>query len=232
MEKWVLAVGYSKEKFNETQREWLKYGVFIRMAADMQEGIRELSKKHDYLLLAIFSDSPDYLSLLKIMRSLTKAPILVMKHCYDGVEKIAAIEAGADEYIEWPDSIEEAVASGRALIRRYTELNQQDNKTQNVLVLKELFISADYRKVFINAQEVQFPRREFDLFYLLASAPGRVYTPEQLYREVWGDDYIPSDGSLHSCVKRIRRKLETIPQNPCSIQTMRGVGYCFIQETA
>lgn len=232
MERWVMAVGYDRNQFNKTQQEWLKYGVFIRMEATMPAAIQELSKNSDYLLVAIFSDGTEYFTPLKVIRGLTKAPILILKHQYVGAEKVAAIEAGADEYIEWPDSVEESVASGRALIRRYTELNQQDIRTQNVLVRRELFISADYRKVFINTQEVQFPRREFDLFYLLASAPGRIFTPEQLYREVWGDDYIPSDGSLHSCVKRIRRKLETIPQNPCSIQTMRGVGYCFIQETA
>lgn len=129
---------------------------------------------NDYLLVAIFSKDTDYLAQVKIVRSLTKAPILILKQLYDGMEKVAAIEAGADEYIQWPDTVEESVASGRALIRRCTGLNQQDIKTLNVLACGELFISADYRKVFINAQEVQFPRREFDLFYLLASAPGRV----------------------------------------------------------
>ena len=166
MERWVMAVGHDRNQFNKTQQEWLKYGVFIRMEATMPAAIQELSKNSDYLLVAIFSNDTEYLAPLKAIRDLTKAPILILKHHYVGTEKVAAIEAGADEYIEWPDSVEESVASGRALIRRYTELNQQDNRPQNVLVRKELFISADYRKVFINAQEVQFPRREFDLFYL------------------------------------------------------------------
>ena len=214
MERWVLAVGYDKKQFNGTQREWLQYGVFIRMEADISEAIRELSGNSDYLLVAIFSDNTDYLALLKIMRELTQVPVLILKHQYDGAEKVAAIEAGADEYIQWPDTIQESVASGRALIRRYTELNQSEGKPLNILARGGMFISIDYHKVFIDTQEVQFPRREFDLFYLLASAPERVFTHEQLCREVWGDEYVPSNGSLHSCVKRIRRKLEAIPQNP------------------
>ena len=229
MERWVLAVGYDIEKFNETQREWLKYGIFIRMAAYMQEGICELSKKHDYLLLAIFSDSSDYLPPLKIMRSLTKAPILVMKHRYDGAEKIAAIEAGADEYIQWPDTIQESVASGRALLRRYTELNQQDNGQLNILSRGCIFISVDYRKIFASGQELVLPRREFDLFYLLASNPGRVFTQGQLYEQIWHGDYVPTENSLHSCLRRIRRKLESA-QASCTIQNVRGVGYCFQQD--
>ena len=229
MERWVLAVGYDKDKFNDAQRECLKYGVFIRLTSDIPEALVELSKEHNYLLVAIFSDNMDYLSALYLIRGLTKAPVLILKHQYDGDEKIAAIEAGADEYIEWPDTIQESIASARALIRRYTELNRQDNGKLNILTQGCIFISIDFHKVFVNAQEVPLPRREFDLFYLLAANPGRVFTQEQLYQQIWGYDYIPTENSLHSCIRRIRRKLECV-KAPCSIQNMRGVGYCFLQD--
>lgn len=147
----------------------------------------------------------------------------------DGEEKITAIDAGADEYIQWPDTIQEGVASVRALIRRYTELNRQDDGRLTILSRGCIFISVDYRKVFVNAQEIQLPRREFDLFYLLASNPGRVFTQEQLYQQIWGYDYVPTENSLHSCLRRIRRKLEDV-KAPCSIQNMRGVDYCFLRE--
>ena len=229
MEKWILAVGYDKEKFAETQAEWLKYRVLIRMESTLPEAIRELSKKNHYLLVAIFSDNTDYLIPLKIIRGLTKVPILIMKHRYDGAEKIAAIEAGADEFIQWPDTIKESVASGRALIRRYTESNQSEDEPPNIFSNGDVFISVDYHKVFINTEEVPFPRYEFDLFYLLASNPDRVFKPEQLYRAVWGTDYIPTENSLHSCIRRIRRKLDNLVESPCQIQNVRGVGYYFSQ---
>lgn len=230
MEKWVLAIGYDNEKFNDTQREWLKYGVFIYMAADMADGIQELSKEHDYLLVAVFSENDSYLAYLKLMRGLTKTPIIVFKRNYDGLEKVAAIEAGADEYLQWPDRVQEAVASGHALIRRYVELNQRDDgRPLEILSRGCIFISVDYHKVFVNAQEVELPRREFDLFYLLASNPGRVFTQKQLYEQIWNGDYIPTENSLHSCLRRIRRKLEAV-KAPCAIQNVRGVGYCFQQD--
>ena len=229
MERWVLAVGYDKDKFNDAQRECLKYGVFIRLTVDLQEALAELSREHNYLLVAIFSDNMNYLSSLPLIRGMTKAPVLILKHLYDGEEKITAIDAGADEYIEWPDTIQEGVASVRALIRRYTELNQQGDGKPNIFSRGCIFISMDYRKVFVNAQNLKLPRREFDLFYLLSSNPGRVFTQEQLYQQVWGCDYVPTENSLHSCLRRIRRKLETV-KAPCSIQNMRGVGYCFLQE--
>lgn len=182
MEKWVLAIGYDKEKFNEAQRESLKYSILIRMAPDLSAAAAWLAKQNNFLLAVLFLDASDFLPPLKILRSLTKAPILVMRHRYDGAEKVAAIEAGADEYIQWPDTIPEGVASCRALIRRYTELNRQDDKQLNILSRGSIFISVDYHKVFINTQEVVFPRREFDLFYLVASNPGRVFTQEQLMK--------------------------------------------------
>ena len=229
MERWVLAVGYDKDKFNDAQRECLKYGVFIRLTSDIPEALVELSKEHNYLLVAIFSDNIDYLSALHLIRGLTKAPLLILKHQYNGEEKITVIDAGADEYIQWPETIQEGVTSARALIRRYTELNRQDDGRLTILSRGCVFISVDYRKVFVNAQEIQLPRREFDLFYLLAANPGRVFTQEQLYQQIWGYDYVPTENSLHSCLRRIRRKLEDV-KAPCSIQNMRGVGYCFLQE--
>lgn len=229
MEKWVLAVGYDKEKFNDAQRETLKYGIFIRMAADPSAAMAELANQNNFLLVILFSDGPDFLNPVKILRSLTKAPILVMRHRYEGTEKVAAIEAGADEYIQWPDTIPEGVASCRALIRRYTELNRQEQRQLNILSRGSIFISVNYHKVFINAQEVELPRREFALFYLLASNPGRVFTQEQLYEQIWNGEYVPTENSLHSCLRRIRRKLEAAGAS-CTIQNMRGVGYCFLQD--
>lgn len=229
MEKWVLTVGYDKEKFNDAQRESLPYGIFIRMAADMSEAITLLSKNNRFLLVIIFSDGPDYLNPLKTIRSLTKAPILLLRHRYDGAEKVAAIAAGADEYIQWPDTIQEGVASCQALIRRYTELNRRVEK-QNFLLCNSVFISLDYRKVFINSNEIELPRREFDLFYILSSAPDRVFTYEQLSKKVWGSDYVPTENSLHSCVHRIRKKLEKIPGVTCYIRNIRGIGYSFKQK--
>lgn len=229
MEKWVLTVGCSTEKFNDMQCESLQYGIFVRMAADTSEAVALLSKGNNFLLVIIFSDDPDYLNPLKTLRCLTKAPILMLRHRYDGTEKIAAIAAGADEYIQWPDTIEEGVASCRALIRRYTELNRRAEK-QNILLCNNVFISLDYRKVFINALEIELPRREFDLFYVLSSAPDRVFTYEQLSKKVWGSEYVPTENSLHSCVHRIRKKLESIPEANCCIKNIRGIGYSFKQK--
>lgn len=231
MERWVLAVGNDLKQFNEAQQEWLEYGLFMHLVTSLQEAIKELMNNKKYLLVAIFSNQYDYLPSLKIIRELTKAPIIVITHQYDGGEKIAAIDAGADEYIQCPDTICECIASARALIRRYTELNQVQASPLNIVLRGDVFISLDYRKVFIHAKEIELPRREFDLFLLLVSNPDRVFSSEQLYQLVWGDEYVPTEYGLYSCVRRIRSKLKAIPETSCNIVNKRGVGYSFSQKT-
>lgn len=225
MERWILAVGYSKERFNAAQRECLNYGVFIRMATDFAEGINELAKQNDYLLIAIFSDTSDYLSHLKILRGMTKAPILVMKHQYDGVEKIAAIEAGADEYIQWPDTIQEGVASARALIRRYTRLNLESGPL-TTLAYGDIFLCVEYHKAFICGREATFTRQEFEFLRLLLSGIGRAFTHEHICEAVCGVEYSErSSNALWCLVSKVRGKVAALGGDNKVIQTVRDVGY-------
>lgn len=211
--------------------EWQKDGIFIRTVSGIGEAAGELTGDADYLLVIIFSDGQEYLSSLKIIRGLTKAPVLVVARRYDSAEKTAAIRARADEYIKWSDNcLEETIASGLALIRRYTELNQTKQQKFHTISRGILFIHVDHHKVFIHSREMEFPRYEFKLLCMLASSPGRVFTKEQLYRDVWGGDYLHDAGyGLHSCLKRIRRKLEKADCTSCRIENIRGVGYRFMQ---
>lgn len=226
MERWMLAVGYDIEQFNETQRECLNYGVFIRMVADSSEAIRELTKNRYYLLVAIFSDTQDYLSALKIIHGLTKAPILVMKHQYDGAEKIAAIEAGADEYIQWPDTIQEGLASARALIRRYTKMNQVESDPLTTLTYGDIFLCVEYHKVFICGREAIFTRQEFEFLRLLLSGIGRAFTHDQICEAVWGVEYSErSSNALWCLVSKVRGKIAALGGDNKVIQTVRDVGY-------
>ena len=116
MERWILMLHHEVPELTDLQDEWQKEGIFVRNVSDVNDAAGELSGNTDYLLIIIFSDGQQYLSPLKIIRGLTKAPILVLDRQYDSREKTAAIKAGADEYIKWSDSyLEETVASGFAL---------------------------------------------------------------------------------------------------------------------
>lgn len=113
MDRWILVLCHEKPKLDNLQKEWQKNGIFVHIVSDVVEAADELLRNTGYLLVAIFSDGQEYFSLLKIIRELTKAPILVVSRHYSSTEKTAALKAGADEYIRWSDSyLEETIASG------------------------------------------------------------------------------------------------------------------------
>ena len=124
MERKILILCQERPQLSDLRREWQKDGIFARIVSGVGEVACELSRNTDYLLVIIFSDGQEYLTSLKLTRGLTNAPIMVLNRQYDSAEKIAAIKAGADEYIKWSDSyVEEIFASSYALIRLIRSLS-------------------------------------------------------------------------------------------------------------
>lgn len=228
MENWILAVNNNHNNFEVTQKEWLRHHVFIKMVKSMQEALKLLVNT-DFLLIVIVADNiVEYLPHLKLMRDMKPIPILVISSKYNASEKLEAIQLGADEYIAYPSTDEEVVASGKALIRRYTVLNHQAEKPLTIITYHDIFMCVEYRKLFLKGKEIELTRKEFDLLHLLLSSIGRVYTHEQIYRHVWVDetDNVSADHAVWGMVSRVRKKLRSAPDTLDYIKTVRDVGYC------
>ena len=227
MGNWILAVNNNLNNLEETLQEWLKYHVSIKMVRSMPEALKLLAKT-DFLLVVIITDGIEYLPHLKLMRDMKPMPILVLSPKYNASEKLEALQIGADEYLAYPSTVEEAVASGRALIRRYTVLNHQAEMPLTVITHHEIFMCVEYRKLLLKGNEIELTRKEFDLLHLLLSSIGRVYTHEQIFRYVWGDEInsVSENYAVWSLVKRIRQKLRSVPDTFEYIKSIRDVGYC------
>ncbi|MEN3006020.1 response regulator transcription factor [Dehalobacterium formicoaceticum] len=227
MENWILRVDNNLNNFEATQKEWLKYHVLIKMVRSMPEALKLLTKT-DFLLVVIIADGIEYLPHLKHMRDMKSMPILVLSSKYNASEKLEAIQLGADEYLAYPSTIEEGIASGRALIRRYTVLNHQAERPLTIITYHEIFICVEYRKFFVKSEEIILTRKEFDILYLLFSSIGRVYTHEQIYKYVWRDemDSVAENYAVWCLVARVRKKLRSVPNTFEYIKTIRDVGYC------
>lgn len=228
MGNWILAVNNNHNNFEVTQKEWLRHHVFIKMVKSMQEALKLLVNT-DFLLIVIVADNiVEYLPHLKLMRDMKPIPILVISSKYNASEKVEAIQLGADEYIAYPSTDEEVVASGKALIRRYTVLNHQAEKPLTIITYHDIFMCVEYRKLFLKGKEIELTRKEFDLLHLLLSSIGRVYTHEQIYRHVWVDetDNVSADHAVWGMVSRVRKKLRSAPDTLDYIKTVRDVGYC------
>ena len=221
-----MAVYDNFDNFEETQKEWLKHHVFVKAVKSMPEALHLLSKM-DFLLVVISINNIEYLPHLKIMRDMKPMPILVLSSEYNAYEKIEAIQLGADEFLAYPSTIAEIVASGKALIRRYTVLNHQAEKPLTIITYHDIFLCVEYRKFFLKGKEIKLTRKEFDLLYLLLSSIGRVYTHDQIYLHVWGGerDIISDNYAVWCLVTRIRKKLRSIPDTFDYIKSIRDVGY-------
>lgn len=227
MENWILRVDNNPNNFEAVQKEWLKHHVFIKMVKSMPEALKLLTKM-EFLLVVIAADNIEYLPHLNLMRDMKPMPILVLSSKYNASEKLEAIQLGADEYIACPSTVEESVASGRALIRRYTILNRQVEQPVTIITYREIFICVEYRKLFLRSKEIELTRKEFDLLHLLFSSIGRVYTHEQIFMHVWTDemDSVSGNYAVWCLVARVRKKLRSVPDTFEYIKTVRDVGYC------
>jgi two-component system KDP operon response regulator KdpE len=153
------------------------------------------------------------------LREWTQVPILILSAVGDEHEKVAALDAGADDYVTKPFGVDELLARLRASLRR-TERRQEP-----LIEIGDLRIELDKRAVYRNGERVPLTPHEFKLLRLFALNVGRLLTHQMILREVWGPAYQRESHYLHVYVSQLRRKIESDPARPRSLLTEPGAGY-------
>jgi len=134
--------------------------------------------------------------------------------------QIAGFEAGADDYLTKPIKPKILLSRVKALLRRYKE--SAPNVTENQVRFKDFTIDRDRYVVIKDKKEIIFPKKEFELLNLLTSKPNKVFSREEIFARVWGDDVIVVDRTIDVHIRKIREKLQFD-----NIRTVKGVGYKF-----
>ena len=201
-----------------------------------KEGFHVEPFQDGYKALKAFKDNPPDLVVLDLMlpgmdgwdicreiRKVSDIPIIMLTAKGETFDKVLGLELGADDYIVKPFDPKELIARIKAVLRRHkpqkTELTQQisyPNLTVNL---------SDYTVTY-HGKSIEFPPRELELLYYLASNPNKVFTREQLLEQVWGFDFFGDSRTVDVHVKRIREKLNLDNDN-WQIKTVWGVGYKF-----
>jgi two-component system, OmpR family, KDP operon response regulator KdpE len=160
------------------------------------------------------------------LRGWSTLPILVLSAVGEEAAKIAALDAGADDYVTKPFSGDELLARLRAALRR--------NRVASgpVVEVSELSIDLEKRRVTMAGREVALTPIEYDLLRLLAENEGKLMTHPAILREVWGPAYREESNYLHVYVSQLRRKIEPEPARPRYILNQAGVGYRLVDPTA
>ena len=162
----------------------------------------------------------DGLEVARRIRKDSDTPILMVTARSGESDKLLGFEIGADDYVTKPFSTAELVARVRVLLKRST-----GTVGERRLEVGGLAIDPSRRTVERDGEPVALTTLEFDLLYLMASRPGRVFSRESLMEQVWGTDRVVDDRSIDSLVSRLRRKLEVDASNPRYLQTVWGAGY-------
>lgn len=196
------------------------------------EGLRLIDENKNLLSLVILDVMlPDIngFQVLEKIREKSNIPVLMLTAKSEEDDKVFGLRLGADDYLTKPFSIKELMARVNSLIRRYTTLNPTFTE-EDCLVLKGMKIDKLNRTVLVDNVSVELTSKEFDLLTFLASNKGRIFTKKQIYTQVWKDEYAFDDNNIMSFISKLRKKIETDPERPFYILTIRGVGYRFNKE--
>ena len=192
---------------------------------------RALGETFSLIILDLMLPGIDGLSVCRELRTKLDIPILMVTARIEDIDKIRGLGMGANDYITKPFSITELIARVKSHIAHYSRLtNNRDSagsKTGTELDFGNLRISHASRLVFVNENEITLTRKEYDLLYLLASNRGIVFTKEEIYDRIWGEDMYGDIGTVSVHIKRLRSKIEKNRSEPVYIQTLWGTGYKF-----
>ena len=159
------------------------------------------------------------------LRTWSSAALIVLSVVGDESEKIAALDAGADDYVTKPVGIDELLARLRAALRR------AGPPSEPVIRLAELEVDLEKREVRFDGKPVHLTPHEFDLLRYLARNEGKLLTHRMILQEVWGPGYGDATNILHVNVSQLRRKLEPDPSRPRYLLTEPGAGYRLVNPT-
>ncbi len=197
------------------------HGYEIREAANGQDGIEKAAEfKPDVVLLDMALPDMDGLDVIRILREWLHAPIIVLSVRDHDTDKIAALDAGADDYITKPFSMEELLARIRIAFRHIASPQDDPN-----LTIGKLAIDFSRGRVTVGGSEVRLTPTQYELLKALAINAGCILTHQQLMRTVWGPSHEEDVGYLRVYIGQLRHKIEADPLRPGHIITESGVGY-------
>ena len=213
----------------ELEKDYLELSDYeVDIASDGETG-ESMALKGDYVLciLDVMLPGKDGFEICKAIRKEKNIPIIMVSAKRDDIDKIRGLGLGADDYITKPFSPSELVARVKAHLARYDRLVASTVPQNDVLEIRGLKIDKTARRVFVNNEERVFTTKEFDLLLFLASNPNKVFSKDELFRNIWDMESIGDIATVTVHIKKIREKIEYDTSKPQYIETIWGVGYRF-----
>lgn len=184
----------------------------------------------DLVILDLGLPDMDGLEIIRQLRDWSQVPIIIVSARGQEKDKVAALDAGADDYLTKPFGVGELLARMRVALRHAATIALGKNQEATQFNVGDLHIDLAARRVFIRQQEIHFTPIEYKLLTTLAHHAGKVLTHRFLLKEVWGPPYDDQTHYLRIFMANLRRKIETEPAMPRYLLTEQGVGYRLADE--
>lgn len=224
----ILVVDDEKEIADLLELYLISDGFQVKKAYDAQEGLRIMKEeKIDLVLLDIMMPNIDGLEMCRRIRETNNVPIIMVSAKTQELDKIVGLTTGADDYVTKPFNPLELMARVKSQLRRYRDLNPaQEKKSESAVIqVKNLTINKETHQVFVDGESVKLTPIEFDILYLLATHPGRVFSTDEIFEKVWNEKAYEANNTVMVHIRRLRGKMKDDTRADKIITTVWGVGY-------
>jgi len=199
------------------------YTVF--KAYDGIEALDILTEKDVHLMiLDIMMPKLDGIRTLMKLRESKNVPVILLSAKSEDADKILGLTAGADDYVTKPFNPSELVARVKSQLRRYTTLGSI-GKQSNEISIDGLVLNTESKTVKVDGEDVRLTSTEYKILELLARNRGRLFSADDIYRNVWNEDNIVGDKTIAVHIRHIREKIEINPKEPRYLKVVWGIGY-------
>ncbi|PRZ01423.1 response regulator transcription factor [Marinilabilia salmonicolor] len=205
-----------------------KEGFSVRTANNGQDGLKIAKEENPHLIvLDVMMPGMDGIETCEEIRkvpALKDTLVVFLTARGEDYSQIAGFDAGADDYITKPIKPKVLISRVKALLKRYAHgTSSKEPEEDNKITVGDLIIDREKYLVTSGSKELSLPKKEFELLLLLAAKPDRVFTRDEIYASVWGDNIIVGDRTIDVHIRKLREKI-----GQDHIRTIKGVGYKFV----
>jgi DNA-binding response OmpR family regulator len=221
----TILVADDKANIRNLVRDYLEAEDFrVAIAANGREALYAArQEKPDLILLDIMMPEMSGYEFIKAYRKESETPIILLTAKLDETDKVLGLELGADDYVTKPFGMKELVARINAVLRRVGHVPVE----QEVLSSGNIHVNKESRTVTSSGKTLNLTPSEFDLLYIMMSAPGRVFSRSELLLKVQGTTFENVERTIDVHIRNLRTKIEKDPSHPEYIETVFGIGYKF-----
>ena len=202
-------------------------GFHILKAYDGYDALKILETEHaDLMIIDVMMPGLDGIRTTLKVRETSSIPIIILSAKSEDSDKILGLNIGADDYLSKPFNPLELVARVKSQLRRYTQLgNLNQSSNENVYKCGGLQINDDTKEVFVDDEPIKLTPIEYNILLLLTKNAGKVFSIDEIYKQIWNEEAIGADNTVAVHIRHIREKIEINPREPRYLKVVWGVGY-------